>query len=214
MAFSMTVLADIRGAFEFEADDFETLVRNLKPESSAAKDFMNLAYSNIHNELEDHYGNEVDYFNEPSTADTAGGSDVFGALEPERLIKEVKDWNNMFKAELRGAVKGFDDMMKKIKDDHPEMADGLTPVAAIEYLADDHDEYRKYSADTVLFNLSNALRDMNQSPSMFCSNAMTMLPYDENIYSSMEYGTILSKEDMDMIIAHPENYAIIEVIYH
>ena len=214
MAFSMTVLADIRGAFEFETDDFDTLVKNLKPESSAARDFMNLAYLKIHNEIEDYYGNDVDYFEEPSTAETASKSDVFGALEPEKLIKEVKNWNNMYKNALRGAVKEFDDMMAKIKEDHPEMAAGLTPVTAIEYLVDNYGEYKKYKDEMVLFNLSNALKDISRSPSMFCSHAMTMLLYDDNSYSSVEYSTLLSKYDIDMIIANPERYAIMEIIYH
>lgn len=208
MAFSMRVLADVRGAFA--SKDI-----SLKDAAKDAEEFKNLVYAYVYDKFEERYRNDVDYFDTPPSADEPDlDTGIFGIFEPEELRAEVSTWNNTYKEALRDAVKDFDAMVEKIKADHPETVTASGLVSVLEHIIDDYREYFVYWNTGAIYRFANALRDIATMPAMFCSHAMTMFPSSDEYFDCMEFGIVLSREKLAEIIAHPERYAVVDVIYH
>lgn len=141
-------------------------------------------------DVQEYYSSEIDYMKD------FDGEHIFGSTDPEKFKERIKNWNLSLCKTLSYYLKAIEDFAAK--EGYEKLSD------FVEKYVDENNipKYMPYPASW--YNLRKALCDYDNH----FSYANDML-----VFLDEEKGPRLSKETYEKVIAHPEEYAIMELCY-
>ena len=197
MAETFVVLVDARDTFDMKYDSVKDAFENLSEE-----DFFDEIYQSVVWHLEDYLGTEVEYF---LPFDDAYCDDfVCGINNPEAIVEMAEGWNQAILNCAESCIKGFEKAGEKA---------GLNSKSLFDILKyfENGGKVPGFTYDTALYELRQTLCALDGRITYGSEHGIVLDCLND--VSTYETSTKIDPSVLSDIKEHPENYAIISVIY-